>query len=136
MNREPKYRIWDDMSFRFLVPKGGSPLQYHDHCVMYHSPVYYTLSEALQYERFHAQQYAGYVDKNGKEVYEGDYVKYKYLIGTDKSDFDFFVEEVKFVNSAFTPRPIENSYSDAGSNIRAYDFEIVGNIFENKDYLK
>jgi len=100
--------------------------------------------------RFVLQQYTGLKDANGKEIYEGDILKIKEY---DDEDEEFVkICEVKFGNSIFDggfyayigffledkygytlePNEITSLTKCDGS----YNFEVIGNIFENPELLK
>lgn len=70
------------------------------------------------------QLYTGGNDKNGKEIYDGDIVKYKDKIGV----IEFFA--TMFICSWNDQTDTELSYMTIG------DIEVVGNIFENSELLK
>ena len=112
MNREIKFRVWDDIDKKFiLLPRiwgnyGGELNAEFNH----HSLIF--------------QQYAGLKDKNGKEIYEGDILKISF-INTDKSKW---IGEVTF-NGNYRV----NNYDLNTSNLIK---EVIGNIFENKELLK
>ncbi len=73
---------------------------------------------------FILMQYTGLKDKNGKEIYEGDIVKYKKMIGK----IIFF--NGSFVLSDFTE---ENEWELGVIN---QEVEIIGNIYENSNLLE
>lgn len=73
-------------------------------------------------ENIKIMQYTGLKDKNGKEVYESDVVRY----------FEGFIEEVKwnYYSCGFDPF----SYYD--ENLAGLDCEVIGNIYENPELLE
>lgn len=74
-------------------------------------------------------QYTGILDKHGKEIYEKDYIK---NIKTDK------IYKVTWNGShaAFEICDIENQYKSMFFvNSTLGDYEIVGNIYENAEFL-
>lgn len=68
------------------------------------------------------EQCTGLKDKDGKLIYEGDIVR---EISKKEPEWEEYITEVKWGKCGF------NLYSDED-----YDFEIIGNIHENKDLLK
>ena len=116
MKREIKFRVWDTpdggLTGKWFWPKEnyGHAL---DYAVKFNKPV---------------MQYTGLKDRNGKEVFEGDIIKYEGCEGY----WDYFgVIEWCEENAAFH---ININNGDAYSMIFD-EIEIIGNIYENPELL-
>lgn len=75
-------------------------------------------------------QYTSLHDKNGKEIYEGDILRF--------SDVDTAIVEWNEKYSYFMVKPIQDYYFDSnvlGHAIEYSKAEITGNIYENKELL-
>ena len=78
-------------------------------------------------------QYTGLKDKNGREIYEGDIVKYKGLLGRKK------IGIVKYIEEEALFAIIENYTKDTLWSFDlscADDLEVIGNIYENPELLE
>lgn len=84
------------------------------------------------YDEFKLMQFTGLKDKNGKEIYEGDIVRFTLTDG-----FSYVVGEdgvVKYKIGAFY---ILNGLTEyLISNINTKDIEVVGTIYENPELLE
>lgn len=90
----------------------------------------------LTIDRYVWEQFTGIKDKNDKEIYEGDIVKFADLELAMKpagvvcfSDGKFFVKDWEFDDGSYH---IVDFYD---YNIPYRDFEVIGNIHENPELL-
>lgn len=81
------------------------------------------------------QQFTGLEDETGKEIYEGDIVKYTYIYEFDKKDES--IRQVEFYKGSFCPLPVDDiNDADDFYSYRIINYRIIGNIFENPELLK
>ena len=85
------------------------------------------------FEEVELMQYTGLKDKNGKEIYEGDIV----LIKLDETS-TWYKTVVGFKKGAFIANLIdkEDYVYIFHHGFTGDDFEIIGNVYENKNLLE
>lgn len=150
-----KFRVWDKstnnwlndtpslhcFSEYYLDLEGGGLVRFDgsftDHEERYsraNSVNYYFKGTKLVKEcPYVIQQWTGLVDKNNKEIYEGDIIQYPRLFdkeGQIKTLISFIrYEDAKF---GFDLIGFNGMFFDLGDEPHA---EVIGNIFENKELL-
>jgi len=119
--REIKFRAWDKKAKKFM---------FWDEVQKEHFNGVYD-------NNFEFQQYTGIKDKNGKELYEGDFV-----INPFYAKADPVIYEIKWEFMGFDCYSIKHNYLD-NREVRQHPFgfknsgevEIIGNIYENSELL-
>jgi len=113
-----KFRAFDKVERKWVKPKGNgisfpyaiSPRKSWDkRLALFGIP-------NADYERIHWMQSTGLLDKNGKEIWDGDIVKHK----------DGRVEQVLFVFNSF-----KGLYIDSDTLL-----EVIGNIYDNPELVE
>lgn len=116
MNRTLKFRIWDDKLKQF---------NYFD--------IFNTHGNIPNDCKDNIQQFTGLLDKNGREIYDGDIIKCIIIDDYLESDMpENIIQEVKLTLSTNI-----DDYECGGPDgtTRFTEIEIIGNIFESPDLL-
>lgn len=94
-------------------------------------------------DNFELMEFTGLLDKNGKEIYEGDIIKITYGTFNFKGKKEV-ITDVYFAQQAFRYRHDDGSgsvlYFNSVEIIKGYeaitqDVELIGNIYEHKNLL-
>lgn len=121
--RELKFRIWDKREQKFEASR--------DMALSKNGDLYYIRSagnELLEVdnEYYIIQQYTGLKDKNNKEIYEGDILRYINLI----------IGQVIFAFGSYQVKTLENLNFGLDDICYHCTIEIIGNIYENPELLE
>lgn len=132
MSREIKFRAWDydtnimvypdsELETTFCFDKVGLSV-YHNN--------------GQEMSSFELMQYTGIKDKNGKEVYEGDIIKYSSDVINSFYRVNEIFREVRFKYGMYGIKGIEDGTHIPFGNILKCQYEVIGNIYENPELLE
>ena len=124
----PKFRAWD---------KHGQKMFTNDELIIWNGNVYANDSKKLTCNNLkgwsiddeYLMQSTGLLDKNGKEIFEGDIIKMSKDVSVDTT----YYEVVRRRGGAYS---LESKQHGCDLWIRHTDCEIIGNIYENPELLE
>jgi uncharacterized phage protein (TIGR01671 family) len=133
MSRELKFRVWSKENKKYIPPShiaingnGILLITYSGMYLDFENEHYAHLSQ-----KYVAQQFTGLLDKNGKDIYEGDILKYNTNYNESLGgQVCNGVSVVSFENGSFM---IDEDFADKDW---AVEHIVIGNIFKNPELLK
>jgi len=119
--REIKFRAWDNQNDKMLFSKEHKWIGREEEFY----PIRFERDQITHSDHYELMQYTGLKDKNGKEIYEGDILRWTQGAMTIQSP-------VQWADKGWFPfvGGIYDLYK------RVEEGEIIGNIYENPDLLK
>lgn len=130
MSREIKFRAWDS-SLKFMVDPAFYEIAMDGRHIHFEND-----GDWINHtEKLRIMQYTGLKDKHGKEIYEGDIISFTRPVGNWTGRTMASVYEVYFEEHicAFVLKSV-GGYTKF-RNARNYEYEILGNIYENQELL-
>lgn len=119
--REIKFRAWNPVDMEMIA----DPLVYDDVGINDNF-------ENFKDDEYYLMQFTGLLDKEGKEIYEGDIVRYNMIDGEDICEVFWDVGTVKM--------KFRESEEWQGYSVNVEDVskrvEVIGNIYESPELLK
>ena len=134
MEREIKFRAWLKEDKKMENVKTMDFTDKTIRCLKKNEFINAYLLRRVSFDDVELMQYTGLNDKNDKEIYEGDIIKYKF-------PYDKRIKHISPVKFLETEASfgIKDRY---GNEIPLYTisannyFEVIGNIYENKNLLE
>lgn len=126
MNREIKFRAFDNENKYMVTSKQGVFTALRNSMnIVRQNDGYYNDGDLLKpnKEKYTLMQYTGLDGKNGKEIYEGDIVKYENMTG-----------KIMFFNGSFILSDLEET-EEWELGVINEEVEIIGNIYDNPELL-
>jgi len=127
------------IKFRFRVENTECPVSksYFEYKTLEDIMNYGFSVNDTDYEIVGKDQFTGLLDKNGREIYEGDIVKYN-VWEKFREECHERIMAVQFSTdcAGFAPMCYSVKVEDAYYNYEVEDLEVIGNIYENPELLK
>jgi len=133
MNREIKFKFWSKTLNKMFLPSGNLEYSWEEATPCLTQWIEYNREDDFSFDNdLIILQFTGFLDKNNKEIYEGDIVKVKDVYGevVIKNGMTYIESESNLVG--FNGWPLLWLFEKD----RNGGMEVAGNILENLELLK
>lgn len=119
------FRVWDKNNKKMVYPNGNGYFNLKNDTVIDGNGELFDLVCQETVEDCILMQSTGLVDKKGKEVFDGDVIKYEDIIAS----VVYFKDKARFV--------LEDNYNSIEDCDNEYmkTYKVIGNIYENEELL-
>ena len=118
-----------EIKFRYFYKNKRCLVDLQKYCNSSLNDIFYNLRKI---EKIEIVQYTSLTDKNGVEIYEGDIVRFE----LDEDEFEIAKITFNVLNGTYQVEYINSNCIEHFSDwININHFEVIGNIFENKELL-
>ena len=126
MQRQLKFRAWDKLAKQFTYPDKG----YQGHYILTLNGEFWNLQNGSGGDEYVVQQWTGFVDAKGKDIYEGDIIRGKFHDTDYHGHLETINSEIVWIEK----------YASFNIGIEEWRYSgepvtIIGNIFENSEHL-
>lgn len=136
MKREIKFRAWDGKNMHYwdsVCHKATDQITGTPYPKLFYLPMSWLIGDSNDWEWM---QFTGLLDKNGKEIYEGDIVK-GCRPWEETENYTHHIEVVEFKEySDCCVTGVGYGFGEQGDPVDSNEVEIIGNIYENTELLK
>jgi len=120
-----KFRVWDTKYKKWAKP----PIEFIPYQMSWNKDMYLEVKDEGYNDTLIFLQYIKLKDMNGKEIYEGDIVRF-YNESRPRGYVDLVVDDPILGEFVYL------NYKEMGSSYIEEESEVIGNIYENPELLK
>lgn len=128
-----KFRVWDKMETRFIYPDKG----YQGHFMLTLDGKFQNLQNGSSGDDYVIQQFTGFKDSVANDIYEGDILIQEtfkpdgneilhWIVSYDEKSASFITKCIEYGN-------VELLFFRSWKEENPYSFQVIGNIFENRE---